>query len=109
MIGKGIVEEKPISLPEVANLLKKAEKEKELTYEQKRALEHAKEFGKLGVQKARELQGKLVEMGIPPEYAVMVVNNLPKDEEDVRVILEDLKDIKTSVYKQVADLVAEYI
>ncbi len=109
MIGKEVKEEKPVSLPEVANLLKKVEKEKELTYEQRRALEHAKEFGKLGVQKARELTAKLVELGIPEDYAVMIVNNLPKDEEDVKVILEDVKDIKSSVYKQVADLVAEYL
>ncbi len=109
MIGKGVKEEKPVPLPEVANMLKKVEKERELSYEQRRALEHAKEFGKLGVQKSRELVSRIVELGIPEDYAVMVVNNLPKDEEDVKVILEDLRDIKPSIYKQVADLVAEYL
>ncbi len=109
MIGKEIKGEKYITLPEVANILKKMEKEKDLTYEQKRALEHAKEFGKLGVTKARQLVSKLVELGIPENYAVMIVNNMPADEDDVKVILEDVKDLKASIYKQVADLVAEYM
>ncbi len=109
MIGKEIKEEKYVALSEVANILKKLEKEKELTYEQRRALEHAKEFGKIGIQKSKELISKLVELGIPEVYAVMIVNNMPKDEEDVKVILEDVKDLKSSVYKQVADLVAEYM
>lgn len=109
MIGKELKSEKPISLPEVANLLKKVEKERELSYEQNRALEHAKEFGKMGVQKSRELLGKIVDLGIPEMYAVMIINNLPQDEDDVKVILEDLRDLKPSVYKQVADLVKEYM
>ncbi len=109
MIGKEIKEERPMPLSEVANILKRVAKEKELTYEQKRALEHATEFGKIGAQKAKQAIEKLGELGIPPEYAVMVINNIPYDEEDVKIMLEDLKDVKKDTYKKVADIVAEYL
>ncbi len=109
MIGKELKEERPMPLSEVANLLKRISKEKELTYEQKRALEHATEFGKIGAQKAKQLMEELSGLGIPPDYAVMIINNMPSDEDDVRIILEDLKDVKKDTYKKVADLVAKYL
>ena len=45
-----------IPLSEVKNILKKVEKErKELTYEQRIALEHANKFAKLQSQKTKDL------------------------------------------------------
>ena len=47
-----------VSLAEVKNILKKTSKErKELSYEQRIALEHAQKFAKLTVKKTQDIRG----------------------------------------------------
>lgn len=89
MIGKKILEDKPITSVEAKAILEEAVKRgKELNYEQKITLEHLAKFVKM----SREEAGKKVEelmksnAKIKPEIAVKLVDLLPQDEDDVRAI-----------------------
>ena len=78
---------KYISLTEVKNLLEKEEKNRELTYEQKLALEHAKHFAKLGITKAKKMVSELLELErISEPFAYKIIDILPSHPEEVRAI-----------------------
>ena len=57
-------------------------------YEQKRALEHAKNFGKLGKKDSESLRKKLSELNLSLtlEWTAKIVDLLPETVDDVRVI-----------------------
>jgi DNA-directed RNA polymerase subunit F len=78
---------KHVSLAEVKNLLEKEEKRRELTYEQKLALEHAKHFSKIGITKARKMVEELVKLErITEPFAHKIVDILPTHPDEVRAI-----------------------
>lgn len=89
MIGKRVVEERPITLSEAKTLLeKRAESGGELNYEQKTSLDYLAKFSKLTPEQSRKIVEDLVAKSdkIKPEIAVKIVDLLPKDEEDIRAI-----------------------
>ena len=111
-----LIEEKPISLSEVNEILKKKEKAYseyglELGYEQKKALDHASKFAKLGVKDARELEGKLIslELSLTSDRAVKIVELMPDTVDDVRAIFakERFKYTEDDINK-IIDLVKQY-
>ncbi len=76
-----------VSLAEVKNLLEKEEKKRELTYEQKLALEHAKHFAKLGLTKSKKMADELVTIDrITEPFAYKIVDILPMHPDEVRAI-----------------------
>ncbi len=83
---KHFLGEQPVSLSEVKELLTKRKKDGELTYEQKQTLEYVKEFAKIKPAKAREAMDKLVEMGIDARQAAKIVDIMPKDEDDIKLL-----------------------
>ncbi|MBD3261139.1 MAG: hypothetical protein GF334_05570 [Candidatus Altiarchaeales archaeon] len=85
--------EKPVTLAHVAEVLTKKEKEYEkmggeLLYEQRKAFEHAKRFHKLNVGDAEKLQKKLLDLpiGLSEERAVKIIDLMPESVDDVRAI-----------------------
>jgi DNA-directed RNA polymerase subunit F len=83
------VEEKirHVSLAEVKNLLEKEQKKRELTYEQKLALEHAKHFSQLGLAKTKKMVSELMKIErISEPFAYKIVDILPMHPEEVRAI-----------------------
>lgn len=110
------VAETPITLSEVAEILSKKEKEykaesKEMLYEQKRALEHARTQVKLTPKQAKELAKKLGELNqeINPERAVKIVDLLPETPDDVRAIFaKERFKYEEEDLKKILDLVAQY-
>ena len=76
-----------VSLAEVKNLLEKEEKKRELTYEQKLALEHAKHFAKLGITKSKKMADELITIDrITEPFAYKIVDILPMHPDEVRAI-----------------------
>lgn len=111
-----LVSEEPITLAEVADILKKKEKqykdeEKEFSYEQKRALDHSKTSAKLNKRDSLALQKKLteLELNLNPEWVVKIVDLLPESVDDVRAIFakERFKYEEADI-KQITDLVDQY-
>lgn len=82
-----VKEEKMIMWVRAKKLLESKEKEKELGYEQKNALEHLRKFSKLSESKAKEMMEELGKIErLKERQKINIVNMLPKDQDDLRVI-----------------------
>jgi len=92
MIGKNVIEEKPITNAEALKILEKSKKEyekeeKEIGYELEQSLKYAKKFAKLSEKKSKEKVEQLVNLGLPEKVAVEIVNIMPESEETIKNIL----------------------
>ncbi|MEM5777010.1 MAG: RNA polymerase Rpb4 family protein [Candidatus Aenigmatarchaeota archaeon] len=102
-----VLKEKLITNAEALSILEKRSKEKELNYEQKNALDHLKKYTPITEEKAKEMFQKLSELGkLTERQIIMIINLLPKDRDDLRVILE--KDYK-NFSDQDKDLILDII
>jgi DNA-directed RNA polymerase subunit F len=101
---------KYVSLSEVKNLLEKEEKKRELTYEQKLALEHAKHFSKLGITKAKNMVEELVKLErITEPFAFKIVDILPMHPEEVRAIFaKERFTLEDDEVKKIIKIVEKY-
>lgn len=110
MIGKEIISIKPIPLCEVAEMLSEREKEGELGFEQKGALDYASKFRHLSKDKCEELISKLLELAFMSEnMAVKLVDVLPKTEEEVILVFgQEKKDITKGQVKEVLDVLSNF-
>jgi len=96
-----IKEKKPITVYESIKILEKREKDGELGYEQKEALEFAKKFAK-GTEKTVKALTALVD----EETAVMLANIMPENEDLVRTILVKNKvELSDEDIKKVLDII----
>jgi len=86
MIGKKILEDKPVTLAEVKEILQTRKDDGELTYEQKVTYDYAKKFGKS--KKVKEALETLIAAGIDDKMAVKLVNAAPKTSEQIKLIFE---------------------
>ncbi len=78
---------KYVSIAEVKKILEKEQKNRELTHEQKLALEHARKFAKIGVTKTKELINQLKKMEkISEPAAYKIADLLPTHPDDIKVI-----------------------
>jgi DNA-directed RNA polymerase subunit F len=72
---------------EVKKILERKDKEKELSYEQKNALDHLRKFSKLSEKATLEMVEELGKVGrLKEKHIISIINNLPQDTEDVRVL-----------------------
>jgi DNA-directed RNA polymerase subunit F len=101
---------KYVSLAEVKNLLEKEEKNRELTYEQKLALEHAKHFAKLGVAKVKKMVDELLKLErISEPFAYKIIDILPAHPEEVRAIFaKERFTLEESEVKKILKIVDKY-
>ncbi len=88
-----IIEERYIPLAEVREILEKKEREyleegKEMLYEQRRALDHARRATKLESRDVEELKKKLaeLELGLSEEQLIKVCDILPETVDDIRAV-----------------------
>ncbi len=66
-----------LTLNEVKKILSKKKKEKELSYEQTMAYDHAKMFSKLTPLQSQKLKEQLLELELTNEVATNIVDILP--------------------------------
>ena len=107
MIGKKIQANRVAPLPEVLEILSKREEGGELGFEQKGALEYARKFSHISLEKARELISRLIEFPFVSEaMAAKVVDLLPKKEEEVMLIFaQEKRDLTSAQAKQVLEAI----
>jgi DNA-directed RNA polymerase subunit F len=89
MVGKKAIEERPVTISEVKEILEKSLAGKEESnYEQKTTLEHLHKFVKLDAQTAKKMVYELMKESdkIKINIAVKIADLLPEDESDVRAI-----------------------
>jgi DNA-directed RNA polymerase subunit F len=78
---------KYLTLAEVKKILENAQKERELSYEQKLALEHAQKFSKLSVSKAKDLIEDLQKLErITDPLIYKIADLLPSELEDLKAL-----------------------
>jgi DNA-directed RNA polymerase subunit F len=84
-----ILSEKTISDVDAKEILENREKEGELRYEQKNALELLKKFVKLDKEKASSLSEELAKIEkLRERHIVAIINFLPEDRDDLRAVLQ---------------------
>ena len=95
-----------LSLTEVITIL---DGEKELTPEQRAALEHAKESTKLDVKDAKKLIKELKTLKLPDSIIYKTVDILPENVETVIAILSTEKSrIKEETVKAILEITKKY-
>lgn len=105
-----IKEEKFINWAEAKKILDKRDKERELGYEQKNALEHLRKFSKLG-QKA--VEGIIAEVDkierLKDRHKVAIVNMLPKDEDELKMLFaNEIVNISDEDKKKIIAVVKKF-
>lgn len=111
-----VLKERNVSLPEVKSILEKkkreyAEKNQELIYEQRRALEHARKYAKLSLKDAEDLMKKLanLEIKLTEEQIVKIIDIMPKTVDDIRAIFaKERFKYDESKIKEILDLLEQY-
>ncbi|MDI6826098.1 MAG: DNA-directed RNA polymerase subunit F [Candidatus Aenigmarchaeota archaeon] len=84
-----ITKETLITNTEAKRILSEREKEIELGYEQKNALDYLKKYDKLTEKRVKELMERLSEVKkLRERQIIAIMNMLPKDTDDLRLILE---------------------
>lgn len=111
MIGKGIINQVPVSLSQVKELIIEREKEKgELKYEQRLILDYVNKFTKLDIESSKKLIKELEEeLGLKKEIAIKIADLLPEDEDDLRTIFAKEKfNIGEEQIKIIMEKIANY-
>ncbi|EHP84060.1 RNA polymerase Rpb4 family protein [Methanotorris formicicus] len=106
MIGKEILSQKYITVSEAKAIMTNMAGE-ELSYEHGCALDYLQKFAKLSPEDAKKLVEELMEIGVDEKHAVKIVDILPEDYDDLRVIYyrEDLPPNKD----EILEIVAKYL
>ncbi len=82
-----IIETRIITMPEALDILRRRVEEAEPTDLQNRTLEHLESFAKCGSSEASRLFEALLERGLKPETAAMIVNISPRSRDELRTLL----------------------
>lgn len=112
MIGKEVLGQKPIPVALVKSILSKREKEGELHYEQKLALEYAKKFSKVNIEDVPKIVEALMKLEIPrfkERHAIKIVDFMPADEETVKTIFaKETITLKKENVQQILGILSKY-
>jgi len=98
-------------ISEVKEMLSKLSGERELTREQKIALEHSERVATLPSDKARELVDKLMQIGkVEEKQACKMADLLPRDREEVVAVFAKETYIPSEEeIEQILEVIREYI
>jgi DNA-directed RNA polymerase subunit F len=105
-----IIETNPTSMAESREILSSREKKKELSYEQKLALEHLNKFTKLSPEQAKKLLEELSGvLRMSQETMVQILNFLPKNADELRMIFSREKfSLKEDEINKILEIVKKY-
>jgi len=96
-----------VTLSEVKKTLTERGKEKELNFEQKNTLEHAKLFVALTPANSDKLKKSLLNLEISDELATKITDIVPNGLE-LNLILEKEKDIDDSKKEEILEILKKY-
>jgi DNA-directed RNA polymerase subunit F len=118
MIGKKVIDTKPITISEAREILMKKVEQKadennevdghQFTYEQNLTIDYVNKFALLDAEDAKELVSKLEEY-LTTVQAVKVVDLMPEDLDDLRLIFaKERGTFDTETLQNVLDLLDQY-
>ena len=110
MIGKEIIESEPISGAEVKKILEDFSEENELNYEQNLTLNHLARFKRYSLEDSEEIIEKLqTEFGLRQRVAVHIVDLVPKDLADLRLIFaKEPTKVDNDEMKKILEFLEQY-
>jgi len=102
--------EKFIAWPLIKKTLEKKEKEKELSYEQKNALEHLRKFSKISEKAAAEMAEDLGKIErLKEKHIISIINHMPQDLEELRVLFaNEVANISDEDKKKIISVVKKF-
>lgn len=105
-----VIDTKPVGMPEAKKVMISREKDKELTYEQKLALEHLKKFTKLKPTQAKKFLEELSEvLRMSEETKIQILNLLPKTPDELRMIFtRENFSLKDNEIKKILEIIKKY-
>ena len=105
-----VIEVKPVGMPEAKKIMLSREKKKELSYEQKIALEHLNKFTKLTPAEAEKFLEELSQvLRMSPETMVKILDLTPKNPDELRMIFSREKfSLKDEEVKKILEIVKKY-
>lgn len=106
-----IIKERLITNVEAREILEERKKQIELGYEQKNALDYLKKYTELKEKKTKELVEELKKVNkLRERQIISIVNLLPNDRDDLRLILEkDYNNLTDEEKKLILDNVKKFI
>ncbi len=97
-----IVKETLITNTKAREILKERKKEVEFGYEQKNSYDYLKKYDTLTQKKVKDLIGKLKEVKkLRERQVIAIVNVMPKDKDDLRLLLEKDYNLLTDEEKNI--------
>ncbi|MFH0970367.1 MAG: RNA polymerase Rpb4 family protein [Candidatus Diapherotrites archaeon] len=110
MIGKEILERKPVSLSHIRDFLENRDMGgKEPSYEQTQTLDYVVKFAKLPKDKAESLFNNLLNIeNMSEDVAVKIVDFLPEDEESIKILLPKGNELTDAQIGEVLALVKKH-
>lgn len=109
MIGKRAIEEKPVTLAEVKEILE-SQKKREMDYVQRLSLDYAQKFAKVDAKTAREIRKELAATGkLRENHIVMIIDLMPETKEDLEVIFyKERVGVTDADYKKILEILDKY-
>lgn len=106
-----VLEIKPICMALAKELMLKKEKEEEISYEQKLAIEHLKKFTKLSKDKALKLAEEISSVvKLSDEILVQIVDILPQSADELRLILASEKfSLREEEMNRILEIIKKYV
>ena len=105
-----VIEAKPLGMPEARKIMLSREKKKELSYEQKLALEHLNKFTKIPPSDAKKFLEELSQvLRMSEETMVKILDLTPKTPDELRMIFAREKfSLKNEEIKKILEIVKKY-
>lgn len=103
-----ILEKKGILPAEVLEIIKNNKDKRDLSYIEERTQKYLESINKLDLEKQRELYNKLSELNLPEDLKIKIVEFLPKDDEELKVILYN-RTLDKNTIEKILSIVKEYL
>ena len=106
-----VINAKPISMAEAREIMTSQEKDKELTYEQKLALEHLNKFTTMEAAQAKKLLEELSGvLRMSEETRIQIANLLPKTPDELRMIFtRENFSLQDSEIKTILEIIKKHL
>ena len=109
MIGKRVIDNNPIPAVKVREILEDFSESYELTYEQNVTTNHIIKFAHYSLEDTESILEELEAMDLKPKIAVRIVDLVPKDLADLRLIFaKENAVVKKEDMEKILDVLQKY-
>ncbi|MAG52568.1 MAG: hypothetical protein CMH62_01255 [Nanoarchaeota archaeon] len=113
MSEEKLVNERPITMVELADDLNKLEKKEELNFRSNKAKKYLNHFAKITIKDVKDLTKKIQDLNIPrlkDRQIVKVIDTLPDTLEELRMLfVGETTTVNEDNLKKILEVVKEYV